>query len=174
MYLIRQRPTNEIKYVGLTRQTLHRRFLGHVQRRKLDPKEFFMELIQEDISLAEAVTLEEMLINQYETRKTGWNISPASINGYSNFHSPEQKQKWSQERKGKPFKGRQLRTSPNSAEHNDKISEANSQPIICLNDGKVYKSLREASKKLGLSESKISLVINGKRPHTKKYKFARL
>lgn len=171
VYVIKERSTDSIKYVGLTSMTLHKRFMGHVHSRKISPKDFYIHPVQEELTLPEAVTLEEMLIKQYKTRETGWNKSPASINGYSNYHSPEQKLKWSNDRKGKPFKGRQNRTSPNTSEHNRKISEANSKPIICLNDGRTYKSLREAAQKLSLSESKVSLVANGKRPHTRGYKF---
>lgn len=154
--------------------TLHKRFMGHVHRRKINPKDYYICLIQEGLDVLEAATLERMLIAQYDLINNGWNKSPGSINGSSQLHSEYQKAKWSKERKGKPFKGRQNRTSPNSKEHNTKISEANSKPIICLNDGKHYKSIREASQKLNLSESKVSLVCQGKRPHTKGYKFSYL
>lgn len=171
VYLIKTRPENTIVYVGMTSQTLHKRFSQHVFRKKLDPKFYYIHPVSEDLTIQEAVTLEELLITQYKTRENGLNVSPASINGYSNLHSLEQKKKWSEERKGKPFKGRQNRTTSNSEDHNRKISESNSRPIICLNDGRTYKSLRQACTKLGLSESKVSLVCQGKRPHTKGYKF---
>lgn len=171
VYVIKERSTEEIKYVGMTSTTIHKRFMGHVHRKKISPKDYYIFLIQEDLSVHEAVTLEEMLINQYNTRHIGWNKSPASINGYSNFHSEDQKRKWSEERKGKPFRGRQNRTTPNKPMHNQKISEANSKPIICLNDGRTYQSQRQACLKLGLKESRVSNVLNGKRPHTMGYKF---
>jgi predicted GIY-YIG superfamily endonuclease len=172
VYLIKRRCDNFIMYVGLTSQLLAKRFQQHVDRKKFVKKDYFMEIVQEDITLQEAVTLEELLIEQYTTRKTGWNVSPKSINGYSNLHSEEQKAKWSMERKGKPFpKNDYRRTTPNTPEHNKKISEANSRPVICLNDGKTYRSMRQACVALCLQESKVSLVCNGKRPHTRGYKF---
>jgi len=172
IYAIKDRKTLEIKYIGLTRQTLYKRFSGHVYDRKISPKDYFIELILENLTLEEAATLEKMYIAQYNLLETGWNKSPGSINGCSNYHSEAQKKKWSEERKGKPIKGRITREGyKNSASHNQRIVECNSKKIICLNDGKVYDSLRKAAKELGLSESKVSNVCRGKRPHTKGYKF---
>jgi len=171
VYCIKDRLSNEIKYVGLTGSTLYKRFNDHVSRQKLNPKDYYIGLIQGDLTLPEAATLERMLIEQYDLLNKGWNKSPGSINGCSNEHSQSQKDKWSVERKNKPFLHRQNRTSPNSKSHNEAISKANSKPIICLNDGLTYLSLRVAAKKLNLSESKVSLVANGKRPHTKGFKF---
>ncbi len=142
-----------------------------MKKREWKRDDFYIQLVQEDLTLPQGVTLEELLINQYQTRITGLNKAPMAVNGYSKPHTEERKLKWSEERKGKPFKGRQNRTTPNSESHNRKIGEANSRPLICLNDGKVFKSIREASLKLGLTEGKVSLVCNGKRPHTKGYKF---
>lgn len=171
VYLIKDRKTDIAVYVGMTSQTLHKRFMQHVFRKKIDPKDYFIHPVTEELTLHEAVVLEEFLIIQYKTRINGWNVAVASTNGYSNFHSEAQKNKWSLERKGKPFKGRQNRTSPNTPEHTRKIVQAISKPIICLNDGRTYLSMRQACKALGLTEGKVSLVCNGKRPHTKGYKF---
>jgi hypothetical protein len=133
-------------------------------------------MVEEDLTLQQAIVLEELLIEQYQTRVTGWNISPKSINGYSNAHSEEQKAKWRIERKGTRPTSEHLkklnRTGlKNSPSHNEKIGAANSRPIICLNNGKVYPSARKAAKELDLSYSKICLVCQGKRPHTKGYIF---
>jgi len=171
VYCIKNRLSTEIVYVGLTGSTLYKRFNSHVHRRKISPKDYYIQMIQGDLTLPEAVTLERMLIAQYDLLSIGWNKSPGSINGCSNNHSEVQKTKWSEERKNKPFPNRQDRTTPNSKSHNKLISEANSKPIICLNDGSTYRSQREAALKLGLSESKLSKVLNNKRPHTKGYKF---
>lgn len=172
VYVLKRRSDDAIVYVGLTRQTLYKRFGQHVFRKKIDPKEYLIQSVQEDLSIDQAVTLEEMLINQYDTRKNGLNVSPGSINGYSNYHSKEQREKWSQDRKGIPIKGRITRTGlKNSERQNKLISEANSKKVICLNNGVVYESMRQACKKLKLQESKVSLVCNGKRPHTMGFKF---
>lgn len=180
VYAIKERNTDTIVYVGLTSKTLHKRFMQHVQQKKIDTKLYYISLIQENLNILEAATLERMLIEQYDLVNKGWNKSKGSVNGNSQLHSEYQKAKWSKERKGKPFKGRQNRTSPNTEEHNRKISEANSKPIICLTTGKHYPSIRAAAQDLGLSEGKISLVCQGKRNATGqrgsklKYKFSYL
>lgn len=176
VYLLKARHSKEIVYVGLTKQTLYKRFIQHVSHRKFLPKDYFIELVKDELTIDQAVTLEELLIEQYKTRITGWNKSPKSINGYSNTHSEEQKAKWSIERKGRKLtdehraklnrKGKQ-----NSETHNKSIGEANSKPIICLTNGKVYPSAQKAAKDLKLNYSKISAVCRGKRPHTHGYIF---
>lgn len=178
VYLIKERNSDKIIYVGLTKQTLHKRFIQHVARKKVSHGTHYITLVQEELTLEQAIALEEMLINQYETRKEGLNISPKSINGYSNSHSEEQKRKWSKERKGVKVseehaeKNRVARLGKSNLDsHNKAISEAKSRRIICLNNGKVYESARKAAKELGLQYSKISLVCNGKRKHTKGYIF---
>lgn len=114
-----------------------------------------------------------MLIKQYDLLKKGLNKSPGSINGSSNYHSEEQKKKWSEERKGKPVslehaeKNRIARLGKtNSIEHKRIISEVKSKPVLCLESGIIYKSAREAAKQLNLQYSKISLVCNEKRSST--------
>ena len=130
-----------------------------------------MIMIQDYLTLDQAVILEEMLIVQYNTRIDGLNISPKSINGYSNLHSDEIKAKWSEDRKGKKVseehaaKNRIARLGQkNSPEHQAKIIRPKS--VMCLETGKVYKSAREAAKQLNLNYSKISLVCNGLRTNT--------
>lgn len=170
VYLIKDK-TNTIKYVGLTSQPLSRRFSQHVSKRNLDKKEYKIELVSEYLTLDQAVILEEMLIKQHNTREVGFNVSPRSINGYSNLHSDEQKQKWSEERRNKKVseehaaKNRIARLGQkNSPEHQAKIIRP--KAVMCLETGKVYKSAREAAKDLNLQYSKISLVCNGKRSST--------
>jgi hypothetical protein len=170
VYVIKDK-TDSIKYVGLTSQPLSRRYSQHVSKRNLDRKEYKIELVTEYLTLDQAVILEEMLITQHNTRETGFNVSPKSINGYSNLHSDEQKEKWSEERRNKKVseehaaKNRIARLGQkNSPEHQAKIIRP--KAVMCLETGKVYKSAREAAKDLNLNYSKISLVCNGKRSST--------
>jgi predicted GIY-YIG superfamily endonuclease len=163
-------------YVGLTGQPLSRRFAQHVTKRKWNRAHYKIVLIQEHLTLDQAVILEEMLILQYNTRVDGLNVSPKSINGYSNLHSPEMKARWSKDRKGKKVseehaaKNRIARLGhKNSKEHQDKIIRP--KPVMCLETGKVYKSAREAARDLNLHYSKISLVCNGLRISTGGYHF---
>ena len=155
MYVIKDK-TDIIRYVGLTSQALSRRFSQHVSKRNLNKNEFKIELVSEYLTLDEAVILEEMLINQHKTREIGFNVSPKSINGYSNLHSDEQKQRWSEERKNKKVseehaaKNRIARLGQrNSPEHQAKIIRP--KPVMCLETGKVYKLAREAAKELNLN-----------------------
>lgn len=172
VYVLKLRETGKIVYVGMTRLTVYKRFNEHVRRKKLEREKYLFELVKDDLSLNEAIILEEMLIEQYQTRIDGFNKAPKASNGYSNFHSEDQKKKWSEDRKGTPIKGRITRTGfKNSDKQKEAVAKAQAKPIICLNDGKTYNSIREACKKLNLSESKVSLVCNGKRPHTRGYKF---
>jgi hypothetical protein len=172
VYLIKNRQTDLIVYVGLTKQTLYKRFIQHVAKRKWRNNEYKIELVQDFLTIQEAVTLEELLITQYQTRINGFNISPKSINGYSNVHSEEQKLKWSLERKGKPAKFRPSRKGlKNKPEHNKALYDATTKPVICMNNGRVYESARKAAKELGVCYKKVSLVCKGIRPHTKGYIF---
>jgi hypothetical protein len=171
VYLIKNKESEKIVYVGLTSQALSMRFSQHVSSKKLNKNHYKIELVQDYLTLDEAVILEELLIIQYNTRIDGFNISPKSINSYSNEHSEEQKLKWSEERKGKKVseehaaKNRIARLGhKNSKEHQDKIIRP--KPVMCLETGKVYKSAREAAKALNLCYSKISLVCTGKRKST--------
>lgn len=169
VYLIKN--IDKIVYVGLTSQSLSRRFSQHISKRKLDKNFYKIELVQEYLTLAESIILEELLINQYYTRIHGFNTSPKSINGYSNLHSEEMKQKWSEERKGKKVseehaaKNRIARLGQkNSPEHQAKIIKP--KAVMCLETGKVYKSGRKAADELNLKYSKISNVCTGKRQST--------
>lgn len=172
VYFLREVVTNKIVYAGLTRQDLNIRFEGHVQRKKFKRYEYTIELVAQDLSNEQAVQLEKMLIAQYNLIEDGWNKSPGSINGYSNFHSEKQKEKWRQERPGKPVskehadKNRKARLGmKNSPEHAAAILEGKQKAVMCLETGIVYRSARHAAKELNLQYSKISLVCNGKR-HT--------
>lgn len=172
VYLLREVHSEKIVYVGLTRQTIRKRYLAHKARLKDKPK-FNVELVQENLTVEQAVELEKLLIRQYDLLEKGYNKSPGSINGTSNYHSEEQKKKWSEDRKGKPV----------SREHAEKNRKARlgckndpnryyfSKPVMCLNDGRTFSSTRKAAEYYNVSYSKISLVCNGKRKHTKGYKF---
>jgi len=171
VYIVKERATGKVVYVGLSKQTLYRRFNGHVQRKNWKRDDYIIQLVQDELSQDQGVVLEELLIVQYKTREEGHNIAPMSKNGYSCKHSEEQKKKWSEMRKGKPFKNRQNRTMPNSPDHNRRIGEASSRKVICLNNGMVYPSATKAAKELGVHQTKVSAVCLGQRTHTKQYKF---
>jgi hypothetical protein len=43
--------------------------------------------------------------------------------------------------------------------------------ILCENNGKTYESIRQATEELRLNSANISAVINGRRTHTKNFRF---
>ena len=172
VYVLKDIQTERVVYAGLTRMTLQRRFNSHKVRFKDKPK-FTIELVTENLSIEEAVQLEKMLIQQYNLLECGYNKSPGSINGSSNYHSEDQKRKWSEERKGKSV-------NPEHAAKNKIARLGHKNPpdrsyfqksVMCLNDGKIFPSARAAAKFYKISYSKISLVCNGKRLTTSGLKF---
>lgn len=178
IYLIRQKETGKIFYVGLTRQPLWKRWSQHKEKKKITDQKFGIELVQENLSLEQAAILEKLLIAQYNLLSEGWNISPGSINGYSNCHSEEMKAKWRKERKNKPVskehaaKNKRARLGmKNSEAHKKALIESRKRPVLCIDTGEVFGSAREAAKALKVSYSKISLCCNGKRKSTRNLKF---
>lgn len=172
VYLIKDK-RDKIWYVGLTKRELSVRFSQHVSKKKLNREDYKIELVQENLSLDQAVQLEKLLIKQYNLLETGWNVSPGSINGYSLNHSDKTKQKLRDLKLNKPVseehanKNRVARIGMSNSEYQKRmVSDKNSKKVMCLETGKVYKSAREAAKELGLQYSKISLVCNKKRNTT--------
>ena len=173
VYVIKSNKTEQIVYVGLTRQTLKQRYDDHVKRFKFLRCDYRIEQITSDLTIEQAAELETRLIAQYNTLETGWNKSPGSINGYSNYHSEKQKQKWREERPGckvseeHAAKNRVARLGQKSSpEHRAKIAEKHCKQVMCLENGQVYKSARQAAKELGVNYCRISDVCNGKRATT--------
>lgn len=60
----------------------------------------------------------------------------------------------------------------NYGKHNDKVSASNSKPVICIESGRLYESIKEASKETGVSMTCISDVCLGKKTKTKGMRFA--
>jgi hypothetical protein len=177
VYLIRDKQKN-IVYAGLTKNPLKVRFDCHMRRRQLNREEYSIELVLDYLTIEQAVILEEAMILQYNLRQMGWNKSPRSINGYSNAHSEEQKQKWSLERKGKPVspehaaKNKTARLGYKNGNYwRQRITEVKSKPVRCIETGIVYASARKAADALGVSYPRISECCNGKRKTTRNFHF---
>ena len=148
VYLLKDKVSGEIKYVGCTSQSLMKRLRDHIGDSKVKRGSVSICLVQDRLTEAQALTMETMLIQQYKPE----------LNTYLGYKIHE-------------------KHLPKYAAHPNTIEaarKANSRPILCLTNGKTYSSIREASKSLSLSESKISLVCQGKRPHTKQYIFSYL
>lgn len=177
VYLIRDK-IKTIVYVGLTSQELADRYWQHCQKRKWNKNDYSIELAQDYLTQLQAVELEKLLIKQYNTIANGFNISPGSTDGQANLHNDEMKKRWSEERKGikvspeHAAKNRIARLGKkNSEAHKQRIVEAKSKPVMCLNDGIVYPSARKAAQAYDASYSKISNVCTGKRNSTKGLRF---
>lgn len=50
--------------------------------------------------------------------------------------------------------------------------ESHKRSVVCLNNGVVYESIKDAENELGVDHSKISAVAKGKRNHSKGFRFA--
>lgn len=155
VYLIRNKE-KMIVYVGMTSRTLYIRFCEHVSKKIVTHEEHKIELIQDNLSLEEAIALEALMIAQYDTIANGFNKSPKH-----HTHMEETLKKIRVNRCG----------MKNSDYQKKCVSEKNSKRLICLNTGKVYNSAREAARDLGLDYCKISMVLNGHRKHTGGYTF---
>lgn len=67
----------------------------------------------------------------------------------------------------------------NYGDHNEKVSKANinhpakSTPVVCVETGEVYPSVREAERQTGVNNMSISFCLNGKRKTAGGYHWAR-
>ncbi len=149
VYSIHLRDTEELIYIGRTKKTLHKRFLGHVGDRKFQHEKHFIRLIQSNLTEDQANKLESMFIQHYKPSENHY--AGYKIRAKTEVKKVNKNTKWAKS-----------------------IQDSNSRPVICLNDGKSLSSIREAAKTYQLTESKISDVCRGKRPHTQGYKFSYL
>lgn len=173
VYLIKKRSDDSVVYVGITKNELWIRFEGHIHRKKISKKDYYMELVIDGLSRLDAADLERKLIQQYDLINCGWNNSPGSVNGFSNDHSEKTKQLLSKINKGKKVsaehaaKNRVARLGKkNSSSHQEALIKSRQKSVMCVETGKIYISARHAAKDLNLQYSKISLVCNGKRSTT--------
>lgn len=176
VYLIRDKYRN-IVYCGLTGRSLEKRFKDHKWKKQLDDT-YTIELVTDYLTQEEASILERRLIAQYNLTETGLNVSPGSLNGNSQEHSAKMKAKWSIERKGKPVKpehaakNRAARLGhKNSKEHQQKIVEKISKPVICLETGVIYPSIRAAAKATNSQPTKVGACCKGDRYSTNNLHF---
>ena len=106
----------------------------------------------------------------YSASDFGTKISEAKLK--SNFkYSEESKQKMSLAKIG-------MKTGPNTPEHAKNISEGKMgkgfKPVICTTlFGMEFANRKEAAEHLGIDRGKITLVLQGKIPHTQGFHFIR-
>jgi hypothetical protein len=185
VYCLRDK-SNQIKYIGQTRQTLKKRYDGHKHSSSFRDNIFTIELIADFDNPEPMYKLEGMLIEQYKLIENGWNRAEGYIDCPKQFDGSGEKNGFYGHKHRKEVcdsigkrsinnsyaKGNKSRRGrKNSEYHNKRISETHQKPVMCVETGIVYKSGREAAKKLGLQRSKISNVCLGRRRTTGGFHF---
>lgn len=133
-------------------------------------EEFSHEILFENLTKEEAEQKEIYLIEKWQltNSKQGYNLA---LGGLINYPTEEMRKKLSDANRGKPSwnKGKCL-----TDKHRKKLSEAkkdftpsNKKNILCVETGKVYKSITDASKDTNADRSNISAVCNGRLRKTK-------
>ena len=154
--------TGEVRYVGYTSQTLSARLARH-HKWAPEKRELSIKLIQEFFNKEQAKAAEILFQKQYDTVTNGLNkcYGHANHDGSRLIEAGKKTRFTSTNRPNE-----QLRL-----ENCRKANEAQRKPVKCLNTGIIYPSISECAKVLNLSIGNLSLVLRGKRPHTKGLKF---
>ncbi len=171
---------NGVEYIGQTIGSLKKRFNRHYNEsscpyinkalRKYGKENFKIDIIDECNSQKELNYREEYYIKVYDTLSpNGYNLSPGGDNGIKpsllgRILTQEERNKISKtlkERCKDPIVIEKLRSS-----------QSKMIKVICLQNGKVYRSVKEAARKLGLTKSKILDCIHGRCVSTKGYSFS--
>lgn len=164
VYCLKDKQGNRV-YVGYTGQELSARLSGHKRSYK-DRKDLVIELIQEVETKDQAKALEVLYQRQYNTlHPNGLNIALGHknndgrnliISGYNTrFGNRPKSEAEEQKRKSAAKEG---------------VKKCQ-KPVRCINTGIVYPSITICAKSLGLSMGNLSMVLKGKRPHTKGLRF---
>lgn len=167
VYCLTNLITNE-KYIGVTKQELKRRFKagkGYKPTTKINLaiqnygwENFNYEVLYETSNKELAGMLEQDYIKKYNTIENGYNMQSG---GFINFKGPKQsentKKILSEIHKGKHY-------SPNTEWKKGAYNETcrnKKQPVLCLETGIIYESIKQAQDELGLNH--IWDCANGKR-----------
>lgn len=129
---------------------------------------FDHEIIASNLTREEACNMERLLIKKLKTQddRFGYNINE----GGDAFTPDENARKKLRVLAHNRFAG-----VPFNQEHKEKISATRTffsgcvegkKPIACVETGKYFESVSDASRKLNIPHSSISHVLTGKRPHT--------
>lgn len=179
--------TNKIngkKYVGITSQKpekrwnngngyIHQPFYKEINKYGWDG--FYHEVLFDGLTEEEAKNKESELIEIYKTssEKYGYNCTIGELEGmrkgnnnpfYGKKHTEKYKARMSELAKGKVFsyetRKRMSRNRKGKCVGKDNV---NARKVICLDTGKKYNTLKEASIDTGANQFKISDVCRGKR-----------
>jgi len=154
IYFVYCRHSTDLLYIGVTGYRLKKRFNSNKWFR---PKDMWYEPVMVFSGREEAEDWEEYLICYFNPPK----------NKYLAAKGKGQKQdiEWVQRR------ANAVRGTKASEERKRKIGEANGHKVRCVETGDEFYSLSEAARWCGGSDSKISLVVRGKRKSHKGYKW---
>lgn len=152
-----------VKYVGYTSQTLAARLARH-HRWAPEKRSLTIKLLQEFSNKEQAKAAEILFQKQYNTVEWGLNkcYGHANHDG-SRLIEAGEATRFSATNRPKN-EAKRLR-------HLKKAIERQRKPVRCVNTGITYPSISECAKVLGLSVGNLSMVLKGKRPHTKGLKF---
>lgn len=163
VYIHRNKINNKV-YIGLTKQIPEQRWRngnGYKTQikfwraiQKYGWSNFEHIIFSTNLSKQEASLLEQDLIKKFDSIKNGYNLD---LGGSTTNHSKETLQKMSQSMKGKKC----------SELTKDKISNSNyhtniKKKIYCIETGKKYNSIKEASDDTNIDRSSIGKACSGK------------
>lgn len=191
--MIVYRITNKIngkQYVGQTTMTMINRWNKHTMRghalysaiKKYGKENFDYIILSECNTIQQLNDAEKYFIDYYQTLSpNGYNLTTG---GEGFTVSEETKKKQSTSHKGKTAPWNSYKRSDETRKKmsdaakgrlsklkGTKRSSYSDKLVLCLTNGIVYKSAREASRQLKIDYKKISLVCKNKRNHTGGYKF---
>lgn len=154
-----------IVYVGYTKRSLHNRWRSH-KNAYPERENLVIELIQEVETKDQAKSLEVMYQKQYNTLfPNGLNVALGHANhDGSRLIVPGIKTRF----------GNRLKSEEEEIKRLTSLRVAiikTRKPVRCINTGFVYESITACAKALELSVGNLSLVLKGKRPHTKGLRF---
>ena len=135
VYVIKQ--NDKVYYVGKT-INFKRRVYEHRYRRNLDKTYLFVAL-EDNLSKEDAKIKEEFYIEKYNTIEKGWNRTAGEGS-----------------RKVKNAQG-----DGRFSKGNEEFKKRKIKKVICVETGKIYDSVRECAKDMGVYESGIYQVCNG-------------
>ncbi len=177
-------------YVGQTTKSLEYRWQKHAKRghalyaaiKKYGVDSFNLEILEECNSIDELNFLEKYYIRQEKTLSPfGYNLTTGG-EGFEVSDETRVKQSAAHMGKSAPWNSYKRSEETKAAMSLRQIGRPGywtgkkrgsvaHKPIYCFNNGVTYQSARIAAKELGLSYSKISLVVNKLSSATKGYRF---
>lgn len=153
---------DKIVYVGYTKRSLHDRWRNH-KNNYPERSRLKIMLLQEFENKEQAKAAEILFQKQYKTVENGLNRCYGHVNhdGSRLIEAGKKTRIKSGQKLNEPQRLINLRES----------IKKQRKRVRCLNTGIEYNSISECAKVLGLSIGNLSLVLKGKRPHTKGLKF---